>query len=305
MADGSRHSMYLAEESVYGQVPAAPEMETLRIRGTTLGLTKDPLQSEEIRSDRQIADFRHGVRQIAGEITTELSYGSFDTILEAVLCGTWDNDILKAGVTRRSFTILRQFDDLTNNNNFVFTGAEFNTMAMQVNANAIITSTYGIIGKDLVIQDAAPVGATFIPPTTTSALDSFTGNLLDGGTPVAVVTEVQLNLDNGIETRFVIGSKTTIRPSIGRSNLTGQVTAYFESADLLLKFIDEEESSLEFELPDGLGNLYQFELPRLKYNGGQPDVSGPGPITLSIPFQALLDPVEETNIIITRTPVTP
>jgi len=183
-----------------------------------------------------------------------------------------------------------------------FTGVEFNTLQLQINANAMITGTIGVVGKDMVTDTAIITGATYNPATTTSPLDSFTGTLNENGTPIAVITEIQLNLDNGLDPRFVVGSKTTLRPSIGRSNVSGQITAYFENSLLLEKFINETESDIEFNLPDGAGNNLKFILPRIKYNGGQPDVQGEGPITLSMPFQALLDSTTNPNIIIERTP---
>lgn len=387
MADGSRHSMRFVPEVTYGVTPATPVFDIIRHTGTTLGLSKEALQSEEIRDDRQIADFRHGARQVGGDISIELSYGSFDTILEATLLGTWVantttdsqslsaavgsfnraagsfitdgfavNDIvvssgftkagnrgrfritaltatamtvtalqgqtmeveaaaagrqidslrakLKAGTTRRSFTVERYFGDiLTADKPFHrFTGVEFNTLQLQINANAMITGTIGVIGKDMLTDTVIVTGATYNPATTTSPLDSFTGTLNENGTPIAVVTEIQLNLDNGLDPRYVVGSKTTLRPSIGRSNCSGQITAYFENSLLLDKFINETESSILFNLPDGAGNNLKFTLPRIKYNGGQPDVQGDGPITLSMPFQALLDSATGTNLIIERTP---
>ena len=311
MADGSRHSMRFILESTYGVTPATPAFDIVRHTGTTLGLSKEALQSEEIRDDRQIADFRHGARQVGGDISIELSYGSFDKILEALLGGTWATDTpalgtdqLKAGTTRRSFTVERYFGDiLTADKPFHrFTGVEFNTLQLQINANAMITGTIGVVGKDMVTDTVIVTGATYNPATTTSPLDSFTGTLNENGTPIAVITEIQLNLDNGLDPRFVVGSKTTLRPSIGRSNVSGQITAYFENSLLLEKFINETESDIEFNLPDGAGNNLKVILPRIKYNGGQPDVQGEGPITLSMPFQALLDSTTNTNIIIERTP---
>lgn len=311
MADGSRHSMRFVLESTYGVTPATPVFDIVRHTGTTLGLSKEALQSEEIRDDRQIADFRHGARQVGGDISIELSYGSFDKILEALLGGTWATDTpalgtdqLKAGTTRRSFTVERYFGDiLTADKPFHrFTGVEFNTLQLQINANAMITGTIGVVGKDMTTDTVIVTGATYNPATTTSPLDSFTGTLNENGTPIAVITEIQLNLDNGLDPRFVVGSKTTLRPSIGRSNVSGQITAYFENSLLLEKFINETESDIEFNLPDGAGNNLKFILPRIKYNGGQPDVQGEGPITLSMPFQALLDSTTNTNIIIERTP---
>lgn len=311
MANGSRHSMRYVAETVYGQTPATPAFKMIRHTGTTLGLSKESLQSEELRDDRQIADFRHGAYQVGGDVNIELSYGSFDELLEAVLLGTWEvdspaagTDRLNAGVTRRSFTVERFFGDILTADKpyHRFTGVELNTLSLAINANAMITGSFGVLGQNMVTATTAITGATYAPATTTSPLDSFTGTLNEAGTPIAVITEISLSIENGLEARYVVGSKQSIRPSIGRSNVTGQVTAYFENSALLDKFINETESSIVFTLPDGAGNELTFTLPRIKYTGGQPDVDGEGPITLAMPFQALLDDTTDTNIMIDRTP---
>lgn len=304
MADGSRHSMALVEEVTYGDTPASPVFAAIRHTGSTLALSKNTVQSEEIRSDRQIADYRHGAFQVGGDISAELSYGSFDTILEAALAGSWSSNQLKAGTTRRSFTIERHFSDLiaAQKPYHRFTGCEFNSMQLQITADSIVTATFGVVGKGMATDTAIEAGATYPAAATTSPLDSFQGTLNEGGNPIAVITEIQLNLENGLEPRFVVGSKEGVRPSIARSNVSGQITAFFENSDLLDKFINETESDIVFTMPDGAGNQYTITLPRIKYNGGQPDVSGEGPVTLSMPFQALLHSGSGTNIIIDRVP---
>lgn len=315
MANGSRHSLYAIKEATYGITPTNPALEFVRITGTTLGLAKDSLQSEEVRSDRQMSDFRLGANQVGGDVNFELSYGSFDQFLQAALLSTdWavdtpavGTDQIKAGSERASFTFVRQFADIqaVDKPYYIYTGVEINSMQLTIAANSMITGTFSVVGQaQVTAQDLSTLGTpTFPPASTTSPLDSFTGTLNEGGTPVAVVTEISMTLQNGIEPRFVVGSKNSIYPSVGRSNLTGQVTAYFEDSSLVDKFLDETESSIEFTLPDGVGNEQKFRLPRIKYTGGQPDVSGEGPITLAMPFQALLDASSGTNLLIERTPV--
>lgn len=312
MSDGSRHSMALVPEVVYGTTPANPAFIPLRHTGTSLGLSKNAIQSEELRSDRMIADLRHGSRQVAGDVEFELSYESFDTILEAVTMGTWaldspgvGTDRLKCGVVRRSFTVERLFADLAaiDNPYHRYSGCEFNGMELQINADAMVTGKFSILGRDLVLGGAALAGATYDPAPATSPFDSFTGTLNEGGVAIAVITEISLKLENGLDPRYVVGDKRTIRPSVKRSNVNGSITAYFETSALLNKFINETESSIDFELIDLAGNKYEFTIPRIKYTGGQPDVKGEGPITLSMPFQALLDAASGTNLMIDRTPV--
>lgn len=315
MSDGSRHSLAYVLETVYGQTPANPAFKALRHTSTSLGLSRETLTSEELRDDRMIPDVRGGAQQIGGDIEFELSYGSFDDILEAVLCGTWGAagaggaaagaSRLKAAAVRRSFTLERKFGDMlaADNPYHRFTGVEFNSMELAINANAIITGSFSVIGQGQSLGQVPLAGATYAAAPTTSVLDSFTGSLREGGSPLGMITEISLSLENGLEPRFVVGSKNSMRPSIARSNVNGSVSAYFESSALLMKFINEEASSIEFELPDGEGNKQTWVLPRIKYMGGQPDVGGEGPILLQMPFQAILDPVTGTNLYIDRDPV--
>lgn len=309
MADGSRHSLFAIAESVYGTTPATPAWDTMRITSCSLGLSRDSLQSEENRSDRQIAVFRGGANQVQGDIGFELSYGTLDSLLEAALFGAWDSDTpalgtdqLKVGVTRKSFSFLRHFADLAAGKPYLlFTGCEVSSLSLSIAANAMVTGTLSVLGQAMTVSATAPASSTYIDPTETDPVDSFTGALLEGGVSIAVITEVQLTLENGLESRYVVGSRDSIRPSVGRSNVNGTITAYFENTTLLEKFLDETESSIQLDLPDADGNNLRIVIPRIKYTGAPPDVSGEGPITLALPFQALLDETEETNLIIERT----
>lgn len=389
MSDSARHNLFLLLESTYGVTPAAdPEFTDVRHTGTTLGLGKEGFTSDELHADRQIRDFRHGVKTVGGDINFELSYGSFDTMLEAVLQGTWsplhstlgmtdvsvvssDNSIisassgfydyevgdvinisgfaetenngravvvsatdsritlsgitlvdevagetvtlelisgrLKAGVVRRSFSFLRHFTDQSSSDKpyHLFSGVELNTLSLTIPASGMVTGSFGVVGKALdVLGDLSTLtnstGPTFTAPTTTAPFDSFTGTITEAGSSISVVTEVSLSLANGLAPRNVVGSDETILPSVGRSNLTGSVTAFFENATLLEKFLDETESSLIVNLVDPAGNAYELELPRIKYTGGQPDVSGEGSITINFPIQALYSVDDLSNIVITR-----
>lgn len=396
MSDASRHAAHIVPETVYGTTPDPAPFSRIRHTGVTLGVQRGSIQSDELRDDRQISDFRLGTTTVAGDINTELSFSSFDDLLQAVLCGTWapkatlnaltlsiddaddsindsgdgfvdagfeagdvvtlagfdDNvenvgtfvidtvaagkitllasdgvasadlvteaagddatietteTILKAGVTRRSFSILRHFSDIAATGDgkpyHLFNGCEFNTLALAVSPSAIVTAAFGVLGREGVApSNTPPANSTFAAAETTAPLDAFTGELTEGVTALGTVTEFSVNLENGLEARPVVGSKLTLRPSIGRSNLTGSATVYFEDASFVEKFINEDDVALSFTLPDGAGNEYIFEFPRVKFTAGQPDVSGQGSITLSMPFQGIMDTTEETNIIIHRKP---
>ena len=300
IATGSRHDMAYVAENTFGTTPTTPVFVPIRHTGTTLGLSKDAIESEELRQDRQIAHYRHGNKSVSGDVNIELSYGSFDDLLQATLAGSWASDVLLAGTTRRSFTIERHHSDI--NKYLRSTGCSFNSMSLSVAPNSMVTGSFSIIGKSFTVASTAISGATYSSETTSAPFDSFTGSVNEGGSSVAVVTGIELSVDNGMEALYVVGSDETLLPSIGKSTVTGSITAYFENSLLIDKFISETASSLEFTLTDQAGNSYIFELPNVKYNSGNPEVGGPGAITVSLDFVALYDSGIGSQIQITRVP---
>lgn len=313
MSDASRHQVYSVEEVTYGVTPATPVFETLRHTACSLGMSKDITVSEELRADRQIKCAKHGVKNVAGDLGFEISYGSYDDQLEAVLLGTWDTDgggvgvdRLTAGTTRRSFTILRHFSDQQTADKpyHRFTGCEYNSMNLSVSPVGTLTGTFSMIGQDYLVEGTEPSGATYNAASDNCPFNGFTGSVSIDGTPISIITELTLTIENGMETRNVVGSDYTQFPTVGRSNITGQATMYFDDSSQVEKFLNETESSIEFELSDGT-NHYEFVLPRVTYTGGaNPDVSGEGAITLAVPFQALVDDVTVgSNIQIDRSAV--
>jgi hypothetical protein len=300
--------MYWTTEVTYGNTPNNPPWTPIRHKSTTLALTKETVTSEELRSDRMVTDVRHGNYKIGGDIPVEFSFDSFDTLLESALCGAWaeetpssGTDRLKAGTTRKSGSIMRVFGDLdAGNTHQVFRGCEVNSLTMSIKPNAMVEATFGIIGQDLAGAASAPSGSTYATATSTSPFDSFTGTITEGGSSIALVTEIALDLKNGLDSRYVVGDAQSLRPSIGRSMLTGTVTAFFDNTTLFNKFVNETESSLVFTLVDLDGNTYEFNIPRIKYTGGQPDVGGEGPISIAMPFQALYSSADGTSFYIDK-----
>lgn len=303
MSSGAMHDMFLAPETQYGVTVVDPSFTHIRQTGTTLGLSKESLTSAELTSDRQVNSIRHGTRQVGGDINVELSYGSHDSLLEAVLAGTWENNVLKAGNVRRSFNLLRHFLDIEDAPYWSYLGVEINSLSLTLSSNAIATGTFGVIGQDQPEASSdEPDGAVLGAPTTTDVMDTFTGEVKLNGQQIALATELTLSLDNGMDTRFVIGSDMTLRPTLKKSNLTGNFSAYFESASMVNTFIKEQYVSLEFDVKDPDGNILRFNLPKIKFTGGQPDISGEDDIILSMPFTAVKDPTLGSQISITRIP---
>lgn len=297
MSDGSRHQLSYIEEVTPGVTPSTPAFQRLRHTSCGLKLSKNTLQSEEIRSDRQISDLRHGAYQVGGGVAGELSDGTYDDLLEAALGGSWSSDVLEAGTTRRYFTLERHFSDIGQYQRF--TGCEVNTMSLTVSPEAMAQLNFEFQGRSMGTASTAITGSTYGALTTASPMDGFNGTIQEDGSGIAIITELSLQLENGLTPQNVIGSAEVAKNSIGRSNVTGSITAFFEDLSLLNKFVNETESSIQVQLSDGTNTL-TILLPRIKYTDADNPTDGEGEGFITLPFQALYDNGEGTNIRMTR-----
>jgi hypothetical protein len=96
VSSGIEKKLILAPQAAQGTCAVANLATAQYLRRVTsnLDMKKDTYQSNEMRADRQIADFRHGVRSIEGSISGELSPGTYEKFMAAILRKAWT-----AGVT--------------------------------------------------------------------------------------------------------------------------------------------------------------------------------------------------------------
>jgi len=87
MSDANRVQLsYINEEGVFGQGKSGSRLQILRHTGESLKQDTSMITSEELRADRQIADIIRTGIAVSGNIGFELSYGTFDDLLQALLC---------------------------------------------------------------------------------------------------------------------------------------------------------------------------------------------------------------------------
>ena len=100
MSDTNRTGIYFIEEVTWGTTPASA-LQELSITGESLGFVIDHMVSGEIRDDRQITDLVQTGAECNGGFNFELSYGTFDDLLEGALWSDWSTvvDVDSADIT--------------------------------------------------------------------------------------------------------------------------------------------------------------------------------------------------------------
>ncbi len=207
-------------------------------------------------------------------------------------------EFLKAGSVQKSFTIEKWFADIAKG--AVFTGCLVDTLSLEIRPNAMITGSLGLSGKSQSFT-SSPLGS----PSAVASNDPFEGSdnsmmVKEGGTVIALVASVTLNLANNLNAVYTLGSNSKADISEGRSNLTGSLSALFQDLTLLNKWLDKTPSSLDLRIPDADGNQYRIYIPNIEFSGSTPQVGGENEIMLDMPFQALLDETLGSQILISR-----
>ena len=85
IAQGVKKVVSYKKQTGLGVPASGSGGQELRRVTSTINLTKETYQSSEIRSDQQIADFRHGSKQVSGSLSGELSAGTYKDFLQSVL----------------------------------------------------------------------------------------------------------------------------------------------------------------------------------------------------------------------------
>jgi hypothetical protein len=298
-AQGSRSSLSFIVESTFGTTPAG-DFTNLPFSTHSLNLTKDRVAGNDIQADRMPRVDRHGNRQVGGDIVVDLRDGDYDAFLESAMLNTWATNVLKVGVAPKFFSIEDYAADIDQAR--LFTGLSVSTMGISLAPNQMVATTFGMVGKDMTIgatqktQNAASGAAPF---------DAYSGDIsignVGGASAVAIVTALDFTLTNSFAPTFVIGDDSAPSLEYGRAEVEGTLTAYFEDAALINRFLNETETEIEVSVDDPTGaNAHTFQFPRVKINSADVGVDGPTSRMVNMSFVALYDTTEDTNLKITR-----
>ena len=301
-AQGSRSRLSYIKEDTFGTTPATGNFNTLPFTSHSLNMTKERVAGTDIQADRMSRVDRHGNRQVAGDIVADLRAGDFDDLLKAAMLAggaDWTADVIKVGTTPTYFSIEDFADDIDQAR--MFSGCSVNTLAVSLAPNAMVTGTFGIVGKDMTIT-ATATGRTQTAIDDASPFDSYSGDLEIGGSVAAIVTAMDFTLTNSFAPTFVVGDDSTPALEVGDAVVEGTISAYFQNADLINRFILETETSLKVTVGDNAStpNTMEFFFPRCKINSADVGVDGPTSRVISLSFVALRDDTTETNLRITR-----
>lgn len=102
-------------QSALGTQAGSSGASVLRVAGGPgIKLSKAATESQEVRADGMRSRGRHGTQKTSSSYNGELSFGSHDSIVEAIMRGTWDSSVLSvAPADMTSITISASGNTIT------------------------------------------------------------------------------------------------------------------------------------------------------------------------------------------------
>lgn len=186
------------KETNWGELPGATGAKEIRRVTATFNLTKETYESQEIRSDYQVASFSHGVRSVDGSVNGELSPGTYSDFIASAVAKDFVSGLTIASVTAdiaaavglgtKAFTVTRSTgswitDGVRAGMLVQFTGAtkpENNTNNVLVIGVSALVLTVQVLSDTMLVAESAATLAVAQPgkqtwaPLTGHTDDSYT-----------------------------------------------------------------------------------------------------------------------------------
>lgn len=289
---------YIAEVTP-GTTPATPSLVAVPRVSDTLQVTRGLIKDAALRSDRMPRYLRLGNKAVGGNVNVSYAPNTFGPLLEAAFRSAYASNVLKIGTTDKSITCEVGHPDISQYRQF--TGVRVNKFTLNVpSTNTLVTAELELLGENGIISATTlDAGGGIDDATAAQPFVHLDATFTEGGSSIGYLTGVQVVIENNLQANYAAGSAAARSVTAGMAMVTGQVTAYFESAALFTKWYSETASSLAFTLNSGASSE-AWNFPNVKYTALTLPTAGDGPIIQTLSFEALYDAGTSSLVTVTR-----
>lgn len=216
------------KETTWGSIAAAtgPNGTSLPRTQSTLSLNKATYESQSIRPDAQVQDFRHGVRTVGGNINGEVQPKTFSSFLGSLLRGSW-----AAGVSK--------------------TNTEFGTLAAVASTAKLVVTTSDWVSQGFKVGDVIRLSGTTGNAATNFRILSFATSNTE-----AVVDPAPADMAADASFTVAVVGKKVFTPQSGLVDESYTFEHWFEDIAQSERFVGCKIASASINLPaTGLGTI--------------------------------------------------
>jgi Phage tail tube protein len=212
-------------------------------------------------------------------------------------------------VSAHQFAVERRFEDQSPVLRELFTGMALNNFSLNLQPQAIAKGAVTFFGFNSAVAEEGSHIGTVAPalyenapvdlaaPTNdvynTSNNVGRLGRGVDAIDALGVnfVLEASIELTNNLRRDPAVGVFGAANIGAGEVGVTGTLRTYFDNKDILEQINTNAETSVDLSVVDNSGQAMLFDMPRIKFSGGAPDVPGKNQsVTINATYQAILSP---------------
>lgn len=199
---------------------------------------------------------------------------------------------IRNGVLKKSYTIEREFVDLTNT--FVsHKGMVVNSMNIAASVGSIVTGSFNFNGMTTAYSTTTVGTGADLAATSNDVfdpVDSFGTIYVDGVAFSDCVRTIDLTTTNNTRNTQCLGSLYPTNINIGTLGVTGNLEIYYNNSTMIEKFLNGTSFSLSYSFSDADGNYLVVDMPNVKLNTGTlTGISKNSDVMVSMSFTALYD----------------
>jgi len=225
----------------------------------------------------------------------------------------WHGDTVENGaqaVAAHQFAVERRFEDQTDVLRELFLGMALNNLSLALAPQAIANASatfFGFSSATQIETGNAHIGT--VPPAlyefAPNDLEAYQNSVYNTSTNVGrlgrgidpidtagvnFVLDASIDLTNNLRRQPAVGVFGAAGIGVGEVGVTGNLRTYFDNKDILDQILNNTETSLDLSVVDSSGAAMLFDMPRIKFSGGAPDVPGKNQdVTIPATYQAILD----------------
>ena len=209
-------------------------------------------------------------------------------------------------ISDHQFAVERRFEDHSPITRELFLGMALNNFNITLAPQAIAVGSLTWFGFSSAVSDDSPAYADLYANLPNDLLaeqfdvyntSSDIGRLGRGvdaidSAGVNFVLEATIEINNNLRRQPAVGVFGAAGIGVGELSVTGTLSTYFDNDEILQIILNNTETSLDLITQGGDGRSMVFDLPRIKFSGGAPDVPGKNAdVTIPGTYQAILSPV--------------
>lgn len=299
-SSSAKLSVGVLAETVYGTTPATPQLVEIPVSDISLDETWTEILDTSKQTDRQERYVVKGNKQVSGSVGGDLAHANHDILLESLLYGAFATNVLKPGSTRKSF-VLETFDSVNTQYRYA-NGVLVDSLSIDVPLDGPVTFDAKLVAKSLSAFSGTSIdstGYTAAPLKTPLLTVETTGFIKEGGVAAGFIQNAKFTISNNLDVKYALGSRDAVEVAIGKLQVTGEITCYFDSPTVFNKCRNSTASSLDFKFSDGT-NTIQLFVPNVRYTKANVVTSGDKAIEVKMTFRGLYDATSAANLVITR-----